>query len=150
MRIVELATVHVVTVRRGSSVREAARLMRENHVGSVVIVGANRAVLVPVGVITDRDIVVGPIATGVTDLEALKVEDIANQDLVVADANQEVAEVARMMLTSGVRRVPIVNGAGALVGIVSYDDLMSALAEDLADFTRLYSRQRRREQKART
>lgn len=150
MRIIELATVHVVTIRRGASVLEAARLMRENHVGSVVIVGDNRSILAPVGLITDRDIVVGPIAAGATDLDSLKVEDIANQELLMADADQEVSEVARMMLTSGVRRVPIVNATGALVGIVSYDDLMSKMAEDLADLTRLYSRQRRREVKART
>lgn len=150
MRIIEMATVHVVTIRAGASVLEAARLMRENHVGTVVIVGDNRSMLAPIGLITDRDIVVGPIAAGVTDLAKLKVEDIANHDLVLADADQEVSEVARMMLASGVRRVPIVNRGGGLVGIVSYDDLMSMLAEDLADLTRLYSRQRRREVKART
>jgi CBS domain-containing protein len=150
MKIIELATIHVVTIRAGASVGEAARLMRENHVGTVVIVGNNRSMLAPIGLITDRDIVVGPIAAGVKDLETLRVEDIANQELVTADSDQEVSEVARMMLTSGVRRVPIVNATGALVGIVSYDDLMSNMAEDLADFTRLYSRQRRRETKART
>ena len=150
MRIIDLATIHVVTIRAGASVGEAARLMRENHVGTVVIVGDNRSMLAPIGLITDRDIVVGPIAAGVKDLETLKVEDIANQELVTAEADQEISDVARMMLTSGVRRVPIVNVAGALVGIVSYDDLMSNMAEDLADFTRLHSRQRRRETKART
>lgn len=150
MKIIDLATVHVVTIRAGASVVEAARLMRENHVGTVVIVGHNRSMLAPVGLITDRDIVVGPIAAGVTDLESLKVEDIANHDLIVAEADQEISDVARVMLTSGVRRVPVVNAAGALVGIVSYDDLMSKMADDLADLTRLYSRQRRRETKART
>jgi CBS domain-containing protein len=150
MRVIELATVHVVTIRQGATVLEAARLMRENHVGSVVIVGPNRSMLAPIGLVTDRDIVVGPIAAGVSDLERLKIEDMAAQELVVAEADQEVTDVARMMLTSGVRRVPVVNTAGALVGIVSYDDLLSNMAENLADFTRLYSRQRRREQKART
>jgi CBS domain-containing protein len=150
MKIIDLATVHVVTARKGASVLDAARLMRENHVGTVVIVGESRSILAPIGLVTDRDIVVGPIAAGVADLAALKVEDIANHELMTADADQEVSEVARMMLASGVRRVPIVNRVGALVGIVSYDDLMSQMAEDLADLTRLYSRQRRREVKART
>lgn len=150
MRIIDVANVRVVTIRKGASVLEAARLMRENHVGSVVIVGESRSILAPIGLVTDRDIVVGPIAAGVADLAALKIEDIANQDLLTADADQEIADVARMMLASGVRRVPIVNAAGALVGIVSYDDLMSTMAEDLADLTRLHSRQRRREVQART
>jgi CBS domain-containing protein len=150
MRIIDVATAHVVTIRKGASVLEAARLMRENHVGTVVIVGENRSILVPIGLITDRDIVVGPIANGVADLSRLRVEDIANQELLTAEADQEASAVARMMLASGVRRVPVVNAVGALVGIVSYDDLMSNMAEELADLSRLYSRQRRREAKART
>jgi CBS domain-containing protein len=150
VKIIDLATLHVVTIRKGASVQDAARLMRENHVGTVVIVREDRSMLAPIGLVTDRDIVVGPIATGVTDLGALKIEDIANHELFTADADQEISEVARMMLASGVRRVPIVNAAGALVGIASYDDLVSRLAEDLADLTRLYARQRRREVKART
>ena len=149
MRVVELATRNVSTIRAGASVLEAAKMMRENHVGTVVIVGSSRSMLAPIGLLTDRDIVVGAIAQGVRDLDALKVEDIAAQELIVADAEQDAGEVARVMLSSGVRRVPVVNAMGALVGIVSYDDLMAHMSEELAELSRLFSRQRRREKRAR-
>lgn len=149
MKIVDLAVHQVVTVAPDATVVEAAKLMREHHVGTVVIVESTRSSRNAIGLVTDRDIVVGAIAQDVENLGSIKVEDIAAQELITADADQDVSEVVRLMLTSGVRRIPVVNRVGALVGIVTYDDLMAWMADEVADFARLFSRQRRRERRSR-
>jgi CBS domain-containing protein len=150
MKVMDIATHHVVTVSPTATIVEAARLMREHHVGTVVLVETTRSIRAPIGLVTDRDIVVGAIAQGVDNLADIKVADIAAHDLVVADADREISEVSRLMLASGVRRIPIVNSTGALVGIVTYDDVMAWMADEIADFGRLFARQRRRERKARS
>ncbi len=149
MKVGELAAHHVVTIGPEASVVEAARLMREHHVGDVVLVEEKDLQRVPIGVVTDRDIVVSVIAQKVQPLDSIMVGDIAARELVVADADQDIADVARTMLAEGIRRVPVVNALGALVGIVTYDDLVAWMADELADFARLFARQRRRERQSR-
>ena len=149
MKVNELATHQVVTISPTESIVDAARLMREHHVGDVVLVRERESERVPVGLITDRDIVVAAIAQGVDDLSRIRVQDIAAHELVTAGADDDVEEVVRLMLAQGVRRVPVVNALGALVGIVTYDDLVAFMADELADFARLFARQRKREKQIR-
>lgn len=149
MKIGELATQQVVTSNSEATILDAARLMREHHVGDVVIVAMKDLERVPIGLITDRDIVVAVVAQDIQDLGSIRAVDVASQHLVTADADDSVEEVIAKMLAQGVRRVPVVNSLGALVGIVTYDDLVAWMAEELAGFARLFTRQRRREQQMR-
>ncbi len=149
MKVIELAATRVVTIGRKGTIVEAAHLMREHHVGDVVLVDEKGSERVPVGVVTDRDIVVAAIAQGIEDPSKILVEDIAAKDLVIAEADDDVSDVARLMLAQGIRRVPVVNALGALVGIITYDDLVAWMADELADFARLFTRQRKREHQTR-
>ena len=149
MKIFELATHKVVTISKEASIVEAAKLMREHHVGTVVIVDLVQSEQVPIGLVTDRDIVVDAVAQAADSITRIKVKDIAAKELVTADADTEAFDVMHMMIAARVRRIPIVNALGALVGIVTYDDLMCWVVEEAADFSQLFIRQRRRERSVR-
>lgn len=106
------------TVKAGDSVVEAAKLMKGEDAGIAPIVEDGRLV----GVVTDRDIVVRVIAEG-RDPHETKVEDIASQNLVTVDPQQGLDEALRLMAHHQVRRLPVVEEDGKLVGIVAQADV---------------------------
>jgi CBS domain-containing protein len=111
---------------------EAAKLMRERHVGSLVVVESADNGRVPVGIVTDRDIVVEVLAKDL-DYRKLSVGDTMSTDLLCVNQVDEVRDVIALMRRRGVRRVPVLNAAGAMVGIASLDDLLDVVAEQLGD-----------------
>jgi CBS domain-containing protein len=137
MKIGEVATHQVVTIGRSASVVEAARTMKEHHVGQLVLVAEKESERVPVGLITERDLVISVLAEGAQNLAAIRVGDIASKELMVADSDEDAEEVARKMLALGLRRVPVVNALGALVGLATYEDLVAWMTGELADFAQL-------------
>jgi CBS domain-containing protein len=116
--IKELMSVRPRTVKAGDSVVEAAKLMKGEDAGIAPIVEDGRLV----GVVTDRDIVVRVIAEG-RDPHETKVEDIASQNLVTVDPQQGLDEALRLMAHHQVRRLPVVEEDGKLVGIVAQADV---------------------------
>lgn len=126
------ACVRDVTVAfRHTPVDGAARLMRENHVGCLVVVdeaGGARTVL---GLLTDRDIVTTVVAPGL-DPATLRVEDVMSTDLVTAREDDSLLDLMRTMRQKGVRRVPVVGAQGVLVGLVALDDVLGALSLELS------------------
>ena len=144
MAIGEICNREVVFARRDESVKSAAELMREHHVGDLVIVEEANGQRVPCGVLTDRDIVVGVVAKGL-DPDALEVAEVAGAELVLARESDGVAETIELMRAKGVRRVPIVDAGGSLVGIVTADDILDLLAEELTALARMVSREQRHE-----
>jgi CBS domain-containing protein len=116
--IKELMSVRPRTVKAGDSVVEAAKLMKGEDAGIAPIVEDGRLV----GVVTDRDIVVRVIAEG-RDPHETKVEDIASQNLVTVDPQQDLDEALRLMARHQVRRLPVVEEDGRLVGIVAQADI---------------------------
>ena len=106
------------TVERGKSVVEAAKLMRSEDAGVVPIVDGDRLV----GVVTDRDIAIRVVAEG-RDAGSTTVEEIASQDLVTIDPQQDLDEALRLMASHQVRRLPVVEEDGRLVGIVAQADV---------------------------
>ena len=150
MKIREICNTHVVTASPGDSIISVAQTMRQHHVGDVVVIGAGASGRVPVGIITDRDIVVGLIAQGIDDLSRFTAEDVMGQELITARAEEEAHAVAAQMILSGKRRLPVVNKEGLLVGIVTYDDLFGWMADELSDLARLGTRQSARERRTRT
>jgi len=128
MDVGEICTREVVTVTAEATIVEAARLMREHHVGNVVVVERGGRSPRPVGILTDRDIVVSVVAVTPDLVPRLLVEEVMSVDPVLARVGETVEDVIGKMRKEGVRRLPVVNAEDQLVGIVSFDDLTEYLA----------------------
>ena len=148
MSIREICNRSVVCATPDTSAVEAARLMRQHHIGNVVVVDRQDGDRKPLGVVTDRDIVVEVVAAGL-DPAALRVGDMLAGRLVTAPDSTSYAETIRLMALHGVRRLPVVNAAGVLEGIISVDDLLPQLASPLAALADLAGRSRRYEMQTR-
>jgi len=123
----------VVTVAPMDDLVAAAHLMREKHVGYLIVSeasGPSRNERRVVGVLTDRDIVVAVLAQEV-DAHALKVGDVMTRDPLLIEEGQSIEAVLRHMREAGVRRVPVVDRSGALTGVLSIDDVLESIAEQL-------------------
>ena len=125
-----LSTRAVTVAERGMPINEAAQLMRGHHVGCLVVVAETAAGRVPVGVLTDRDIVTAVVARDV-DARTLRVEDVMSADPVVVREDASVIDLLRTMRAKGLRRLPVVGAAGVLAGLVTLDDLLGVIAEEL-------------------
>lgn len=134
MKVNEICKRNAVTVREFDELTAAAELMREKHIGYLIVVepriGDRTAS--PVGVLTDRDIVVEVIAQG-TDPHSLRVGDVMTREPVCAQEDDSVSVALQHMREIGVRRLPVVGRGGELVGVLSLDDVLDALAEELMD-----------------
>jgi CBS domain-containing protein len=148
MQIGEICTVQTVYCKRDESVQGAALLMRQHHVGDLVVVDEPDGERVPVGIVTDRDIVVSVIALGL-DPASLEVGDIMSDDLLVTGEQDDVYATIERMRFRGIRRVPVVNASGGLIGIVSADDLLEFLAGEMGELSRISAHQQAHEKRAR-
>jgi CBS domain-containing protein len=148
VQIGEICIRDVVSATRDTPVLEAARLMRSRHVGDVVVVETGKRGPVPIGIVTDRDIVVGIIAPRI-DVAQLTLGDIMGRDLITIPETQDVFETLEHMQRHGVRRLPVADRAGVLLGIVSIDDLLELLAMQVSDLSKIITRERRKEIEAR-
>jgi predicted transcriptional regulator len=141
----------VITVREIDDLTATARLMRAEHIGYVIVVEPDPAAqdaVKPVGVLTDRDIIVSVVARE-TDPRALRVGDVMTRQLVVAQENSSVGWAVREMRRMGVRRLPVVDLAGHLVGVLSLDNVLDALAAELLDVAGSIRNERRIESELR-
>jgi CBS domain-containing protein len=138
----------VVVIDKDASVMEAARRMRAHHVGDLVIINQAPQGPVPLGIITDRDLVLEVLAEDV-DLARVTVGDIMSFELVTAREDDDVIDTIKRMRAKAVRRMPVINVHNTLVGIVAVDDLIDLFAEQLGDLARLISREQTRERRVR-
>ena len=148
MRIGEMFTNQTIVCTREESVQGAALQMRTHHVGDVVVVEQPNGERLPIGILTDRDIVVSVIALGL-DPASLLVGDIMSDDLLTCSEKGDVYETIERMRQRGIRRVPVVNAHGGLTGIVSADDLLGFLAEEMGELARIGPHQQSQEKRAR-
>lgn len=148
MPIGDICVRDVVTATTDTTAQQAAKLMRENHVGDLLVVDRINGKTVPVGIVTDRDIVVAIVALEL-DPAVICVGDIMGPKLETAQEDEGIFETIQLMRAAGVRRIPVVDSQGVLVGIVSTDDLIQLLAEEMMDLAKLISREQRREVGAR-
>ena len=144
MKAGEFCNRDVVTATRETSILDAARLMRDHHVGCLIIVEAGGGSVEPVGILTDRDIVLEVIAEGVP-LDAVSTGDIMTFALLKVTEDESVFETAQRMRARGVRRVPVISTAGALAGIIALDDILQLLSEELSLLSRLTLREAEQE-----
>jgi CBS domain-containing protein len=148
MEVGKLCTVDTVCCARDESVQGAALLMRKHHVGDIVVVDDVDGERTPAGIVTDRDIVVSVVALGL-DPASLQVGDIMTDDLLTADEHDDVSVTIERMRLRGIRRVPVVGEGGRLAGIVSADDLLGFLAEEMEDLARISPYQQQHERRVR-
>jgi CBS domain-containing protein len=148
MPIGEFCNREVVFATREMSLPEAAQLMRKYHVGDLVVVDEVGGKRVPVGIVTDRDMVIEVIAEAL-EFDKFSVGDMMGPNLVSVQESEGVFETIRLMRTQGVRRIPVVNQQGELAGIVSVDDILDLLAEEMAELAKVAPREQGREAKTR-
>ena len=144
MAIGAICVREVLSSYLATTAQEAARLMRQHHVGDLVVVDAPNGRRVPVGIVTDRDLVISVVATGL-DPAVFTLGDLLTQELVTGREEEGIFEAIQRMRKHGVRRMPVVDAQGTLVGIVSVDDLIQLLAEELSELGKLISREQTRE-----
>lgn len=149
MGIGEICNREVVIAQRETTVLEASRLMRQYHVGDLVVVDEADGKRVPVGIVTDRDVVL-EIVSMELDAAVLTVGDIMGLELATVREGDGVFETIRYMHTKGVRRLPVVDNYGSLVGIVTLDDLLELLAEEMGELSRLIAKERTQESRTRS
>ena len=138
----------MIIVEKQESVVEAAKLMRHHHVGDVVVVEEKEGVNVPVGIVTDRDIVIEVLAEDV-EPASVSVADIMSSELAKVREEDELLQTIQFMRSRGVRRLPVVDAQGGLVGILTVDDVLDLVAEQLSDLVGLATREQYRESKTR-
>jgi CBS domain-containing protein len=138
----------VVFCSADTRVTEAAHLMRHRHVGDLVIVEDPAGDRIPLGVVTDRDIVVEVLANNL-DPATTTVADIMRTPVVIAADNEDTEQAMERMRAHGVRRLPVVGAGGALVGIVTLDDLLKVLAADAAILLDIVAKAQTHEHRAR-
>jgi predicted transcriptional regulator len=139
MTVSSVCNYNVATIERDAGVVEAAGRMRAQHVGDLIVVAEKAGGRVPVGILTDRDIVVAVVAKGAS-ATALTVGDAMSAALLTVNKDNGIEHALREMRRAGVRRAPVVDAAGLLVGVLSIDDVIDHLAVQLghiADIIRL-------------
>lgn len=148
MPIGEFCNREVVFATRSTGIVEAAQLMRQYHVGDLVVVDEVGGKRMPVGIVTDRDIVVEIVAKSL-DVESISVGDVMSPQLVSVQEQEGVFETIRLMRAKGIRRIPVVDREGALEGLVSVDDILDLLAEEMAELAKVAPREQTRESQTR-
>jgi CBS domain-containing protein len=146
MPIGEFCNREVVFATRETSIPEAAQLMRKYHVGDLVVVDEIDGKRVPVGIVTDRDMVIEIISQAL-DFNDFSVGDIMSPQLFSVQEKEGVFETIRLMRAKGIRRIPVVNLEGGLEGVVSADDILDLLAEEMAELAKVAPREQEREVK---
>ena len=138
----------VVTATRETTISGAARLMRDRHVGSLIVIENIDNRLEPVGILTDRDIVIEVLAEDV-DPDAVTVGDVMTTAVLKVCEQDSIFEVAQRMRARGVRRVPVISKQGELVGVLAQDDILALLGEELSMLVKVSTREVEQEIKKR-
>lgn len=144
MKVAELCTRNVQLTYRDQPLADAAQRMRDRHVGALLVVEKGDPTRRPIGIITDRDIVRGQLARG-ADLFCLTVGEVMTPNPLTLSGELTLAEAIGALNHRTVRRAPVLDGSGALLGIVTLDDLLPAVGRQLAALANLMGSQARRE-----
>lgn len=145
MHVGEICNHEVITIGADESAQDVATLMRKEHVGDVVVVDGRK----PVGIVTDRDLVLEVMAPGLAPVD-LVAREIASSPLFMIDAQDELFAAMEIMETKGVRRLPVVQSDGALVGLLTVDDVWALLAGLETQLAGVVNRQRKEERRRRS
>jgi CBS domain-containing protein len=130
----------VIITEQDASVTEAAMLMRKHHVGDLVVIERQGEKILPIGIITDRDIVIEVIAQK-ADPDSLIIKDIMSEGLITAEEKETLLDTLALMKNQGIRRIIVVDSQGSLQGLLSADDAIELIAEAMNDLTKLVKRE---------
>lgn len=144
MRVAEFCSREVIIIGKEETILDAARLMRKYHVGDVVVVEERMGKRFPVGILTDRDIVVDLIAHEIP-FDAVSIEDVMSFELLTVREEDSLLDTINLMRDKGVRRLPVVDERGALTGIVTMDDMLELVTEQLAGLVKSVTREQQKE-----
>ena len=139
---------NVATIDADADVLRAAVLMRQEHVGDLIVTETHDGKTRPIGVITDRDIVVGVIARSAQASE-IKVRDTVQRVLLTVHEDNGISFALREMRRAGVRRAPVVDAKDGIVGVLAIDDVIDHLASQLSDIAGIVRFQQEVESKTR-
>lgn len=145
----EACTRTVSVAHAHEPVLEIAHRMRDYHVGCLIVVEETPRGRIPVGVVTDRDLVLGVLATHLHAAEGMAVREVMSADLISVREDASLTDALALMRGEGVRRVPVLDNGGVLLGLLALDDVLCLLAEQLQDVVGLLRREDRGE-RART
>lgn len=148
MKIGDICRRPVISIDNAMDLPAAAQLMREHHVGFLVVYKTGDELRRPIGVLTDRDMVVEVIAKKV-DPAALTVDDLMSRQPLVANDNEDLADVLQAMRVAGIRRVPVVDVRGALAGIFAIDDAFDLITGFMCDITGSVKSEQHQERRSR-
>lgn len=127
-----IATPIVVTAEPETTATQAARLMREHHIGALVVLDARSTSGKPVGIVTDRDLVLAVMAEEL-DPALFTVGDVMSTALVVAEQGTALLDAVQLLRQHRLRRLIVTDGARRVVGIATLEDLLDALAQEFSD-----------------
>ncbi len=127
---------NVATIGKNAGVTDAAVLMRTEHVGDLIVAEVRGDARMPIGILTDRDIVVGVIAKGAAP-DIVTVGDAMTRNPLTVREDASIEFALREMRRHGVRRAPVVRASGDLVGVIAVDDIIEHLAEQLSRLAEL-------------
>ena len=144
----ELCTMDVACCGKTTTVAEAARLMRQHHIGDLVVADDSDGTREPIGILTDRDIVTKVVAQQ-RDPATTVVAEIMTAPLVVAAESEDTETAIERMRSHGVRRLPVVDDAGTIVGILTLDDFHRFQAERAAALVAVVTQERTHEVRGR-
>jgi CBS domain-containing protein len=136
MTVYACCQTNVVSVKPDATVQFVAGLMKEKNIGCVVVTDNHR----PVGIVTDRDIALRS-ATLCDEPETALIESIMTRDPMIIRKDTGIFDAIQEMKTKGVRRMPIVDSGGRLVGLLTVDDLIRLLAREMADIARIIGKE---------
>jgi CBS domain-containing protein len=140
---------HVVVAPKTEMIVDAAKRMRTSHVGDLVVIENRNGRHLPIGIVTDRDIVISVVAGDPDHINYLLVSDVMSNDLVTAREHESIEAVLKKMEEHGVRRLPVVDADGMLVGILTLDDILQYLTGQQNELVALVAREQRRERQYR-
>lgn len=132
MRVIDLSVHHVETITADVTIRDCAKQMRSNHVGSLVVINEENK---PIGMITDRDLTLEVIAKEL-DPDATRVRDVMARPAVVAKAEENIVDALARMREFGIRRLPVIGEDGTLAGVVTNSNLLEELSMMLDSIVR--------------
>lgn len=141
MNVGEICNRVVATIDAGQSGLQAAELMRQLHIGTLVVTGSQDGGGAPVGILTDRDLVVEVMAKSV-DPASVTVGDIMSTELLLAEEEDDISDTLEAMREEGVRRVPVLDEDGALIGVLALDDVLRLYARDIGTMAGIVGAQR--------
>lgn len=136
MRVESVYTPSVVATTRSATLEEAADAMRKFHVGALLVVEGPEGTASPVGVVTDRDMVLQAVADGIGPLDAT-VGDVMTPSVETVGESADLNEALERMRSAGVRRLLVTRADGRISGILSVDDVIDGLAAELVNLAAL-------------